>query len=118
MRKLSFYTVALMVALEKESKLRKGTRRAVLELRMEGCRDELFRALRLPGDPCCPTCGEPGLPIRWCSMVKGNSVEYNCRTCEQFFWVEDPLGRTKKLRAGRAYSEAQHAAMNPSKAKG
>jgi len=117
MRKmLSFYTVALMVALEREPKLRKGTRRAVLELRMEGCRDELFRALRLPGDPCCPACGEPGQPICWSSPTKGNSVEYNCRTCEQFFWVEDPLGRTKKLRAGRAYSAAQHAEKNPEKA--
>lgn len=114
--RISFYAMALMVALDKETKLRKGTRRAVLELRMEGCRDKLFKALRLAGDPCCPTCGDPGQPIAWSSPSRSPAVEYLCHRCEAFFWVEDPLGRTKKLRAGRAYSQAQHAERNPSKA--
>ncbi len=105
-RRLAFYAMALMVALERESKLRKGTRRAVLELRMEGCREELFRGLRLPGDPGCPKCGEHGYPITWCNLCKNHdhSVNYNCLKCGQMFWVEDPLGRTKALRRGRAFA--------------
>lgn len=115
--RISFYAMNLMVSLEREPKLRKGTRQAVLELRMEGCRDTFFKVMRLADDPCCPTCGEPGQPICWCSVIKGNSVEYNCPECVSFFWSEDPLGRTKKLRRGRAFTSVQLADVHPVKAK-
>lgn len=100
------YAAYLLVALDKDRhKLRKGVRRAILELRMECCREPAFKALRMSDDPCCPRCGEQGYPVAWCNMVKDHdhSVDYNCVRCEQFFWVEDPLGRTKEVRAGRAY---------------
>lgn len=101
-RRLSFYSMALVVGLQRERKLRVGTRRAVLELRMEACRDPLFGHLYLDDDPKCPTCNEPGRPICWSAIHKDHdhSVNYLCRDGHHF-WVENPLGRTKALRRGR-----------------
>ena len=101
---VAFYSMALVVALQREKKLRKGTRRIILELRMEACRDQPFAGLYLDNDPVCPTCDEPGRPICWCALHKDHdhSVNYLCREGHHF-WVEDPLGRTKALRRGRAW---------------
>lgn len=107
-RRLAFYAAALVVALEKEPKLRKATRRAILELRLEAVRDPLFQTLRLDGDPLCPDCGGVGRPISWCAIHKNHdySVTYMCLGGHHF-WVQDPLGRTKALRAGRSF-EVMH----------
>jgi hypothetical protein len=104
-KRAGVYVVALIVALEREPKLRKGTRRAVLELRMEECRDQLIAGLYLDTDPRCPHCDKPGRPICWCAIHKNHdhSVDYVCQDGHRF-WVEDPLGPTKALRAGRAFA--------------